>query len=54
MSAPAPLNLHAMADAWDSPAAFAAQLALYYRQLRESEHIIQDIDWTTSRGGDNQ
>jgi len=48
MSAPPPVNLHAMADAWNDPIAFAAQLNAYYRQLEQCGYRIPDSDITTT------
>lgn len=50
MSAPPPLNLAAMADAWNDPLAFAAQLNAYYAQLEQEGYSFQD-DVTSPRRG---
>lgn len=49
MTAPPPLNLAAMADAWNDPIAFAAQLASYYQQLEGAGYRTQADDVTTAR-----
>ncbi|KJL18492.1 hypothetical protein RN51_03326 [Microbacterium oxydans] len=49
MSTPAPLNLTAMASAWDAPIAFARELANYYAQLEASGHRLPTHDWTEKR-----
>ncbi|WP_171821934.1 hypothetical protein [Microbacterium sp. CGR1] len=49
MSAPRPANFAALADAWDSPIAFATELSRYYAQLAESGHILPAPDITTKR-----
>lgn len=46
MKAPAPLNLTAMASAWDDPVAFARELNRYYSQLAESGHHAPTHHWT--------
>lgn len=46
MKAPAPLNMTAMANAWDNPAAFARELNNYYSQLEASGHRLPTHDWT--------
>jgi len=46
MSAPAPLNMKAMASAWDDPIAFARELANYYSQLEASGHRLPAHDDT--------
>lgn len=46
--APPPLNLAAMANAWNDPVAFAAQLASYYRQLEEAGLRVSADDITTA------
>lgn len=35
MTAPKPRNFQAMADAWDNPTAYAAELHRYYEQLEQ-------------------
>lgn len=50
MSAPPPLNLTALAAAWDNPIAFAAQLNAYYAQLEQQGYSFQD-DVTSPRRG---
>lgn len=49
MRTPKPLNMRAMADAWNNPAAFATELARYYRQLEASGHRLPAHDYTTPR-----
>lgn len=49
MTASRPLNLAAMADAWNDPIAFAAQLASYYQQLERSGYRIPAPDRTQPR-----
>lgn len=51
MSAPAPLNMTAMASAWDDPIAFARELANYYKQLEASGHRPRPHDWTEQKDG---
>jgi hypothetical protein len=46
--APPPLNLAEMADAWNNPTAFAAQLATYYRQLERDGYRVPTPDRTTA------
>lgn len=47
--APAPLNLTAMADAWDNPIAFAAALNAYYAQLSDQGYDAPPPDITQPR-----
>lgn len=49
MTAPKPANFRALADAWDSPIAFAAELAKYYAQLEDSGLRLPAPDITTER-----
>lgn len=49
MRAPKPINLQAMADAWDDPIAFAAQLATYYKQLELVGYRLPETDITATR-----
>ena len=49
MIAPPPLNLAAMADAWNNPIAFAAQLQTYYAQLEREGYRLPTPDITTER-----
>lgn len=35
MTAPKPRNFKALADAWDNPTAYAAELHKYYQQLEQ-------------------
>lgn len=49
MTAPAPLNMRAMADAWDDPVAFASELHRYYSQLEASGHRLPAHDWTSPK-----
>lgn len=49
MIAPPPLNLAEMADAWNDPIAFAAQLATYYKQLEIEGYRLPTPDRTTER-----
>lgn len=46
---PAPLNLAAMADAWEDPVAFAAQIATYYAQLEREGFRSPTPDITNER-----
>lgn len=46
MSAPKPLNMRAMSEAWDDPIAFARELHRYYSQLEASGHRLPAHDWT--------
>lgn len=46
MKAPAPLNMSAMASAWDNPIAFARELSNYYSQLEETGHRPVTHHWT--------
>lgn len=48
MSAPRPANFRALANAWDSPVAFATELAKYYSQLTDSGHRLPAPDITTT------
>lgn len=48
MTAPKPLNMRAMANAWDDPVKFAAELHRYYQQLEASGHRLPQHDWTTN------
>ncbi|MGM1018000.1 MAG: hypothetical protein ACQEW8_10730 [Actinomycetota bacterium] len=41
--------MRAMADAWNNPAAFATELARYYRQLEDSGHRLPTYDYTSPR-----
>lgn len=38
MTVPKPRNFQAMADAWDNPTAYAAELHRYYEQLERDGH----------------
>lgn len=38
MTDPKPVNFRAMADAWDDPIRYAAELARYYQQLEQDGH----------------
>lgn len=49
MSAPKPVNMRAMSDAWDDPIAFARELHNYYSQLEASGHRLPAHDWTASQ-----
>lgn len=49
MTAPKPANFRALANAWDSPIAFASELARYYAQLEESGYRMPAPDITTER-----
>lgn len=49
MTSPAPLNFRALSDAWDSPIAFATELARYYSQLTDSGYLLPAPDITTER-----
>ena len=46
MSAPKPLNMRAMSEAWNDPIAFARELHRYYSQLEASGHRLPAHDWT--------
>jgi hypothetical protein len=48
MSAPKPLNMRAMSQAWDDPVAFARELHHYYSQLEASGHRLPAHDWTNT------
>lgn len=48
MSAPKPLNMRAMSQAWDDPVAFARELARYYQHLEASGHRVPAHDYTTA------
>lgn len=48
MSAPKPANFRALADAWDSPIAFATELARYYGQLEAEGHRLPAPDITSA------
>jgi hypothetical protein len=49
VTAPRPVNFRALADAWDSPIAFAVELAKYYSQLNEAGYIMPAPDITQSK-----
>lgn len=49
MTAPKPANFRALADAWDSPIAYAVELARYYAQLEDSGYRLPAPDITTSK-----
>lgn len=49
MSAPKPANFRALADAWDSPVAFASELARYYSQLTEAGYVMPAPDITSEK-----
>lgn len=51
MRAPKPPNFQALTDAWNSPIAFAAELAQYYSHLEASGHRLPAPDITTERRG---
>ncbi|MBT2497134.1 hypothetical protein J7E45_16095 [Microbacterium sp. ISL-59] len=48
MPAPKPSNFQALADAWDNPDTFAAELLKYYSDLEASGHRIPADDITTA------
>ena len=52
MIAPPPLNLAEMADAWNNPIAFEAQIATYYSQLEREGYRLPTPDRTTERNTD--
>lgn len=52
MTAPKPANFRALTKAWDSPIAFATELAKYYSQLEDSGHRLPAPDITGSRRTD--
>ena len=49
MSAPKPINMQAMAEAWEDPVAFARELHKYYTQLEASGHRLPAHDWTNRK-----
>lgn len=49
MSAPRPANFRALADAWDSPIAFATELAKYYSQLEDDGYRLPAPNITEER-----
>lgn len=49
MTAAKPANFRALADAWDSPIAFATELSRYYSQLAECGHLMPAPDITSER-----
>lgn len=53
MSAPKPANFRSLADAWDSPVAFATELARYYSQLEGSGYRLPAPEITAPMIGDS-
>lgn len=49
MTAPKPANFRALADAWDSPIAFATELSKYYSQLTDAGYVMPAPDITNER-----
>lgn len=49
MTAPILANFRALADAWDSPIAFATELAKHYSQLEDNGHRMPAPNITTDQ-----